>query len=399
MDALQGNFRVNENLELIGWVRDPARPHDSIEIHVLVNNQRVTTTVADRPRPDMADRFDFTRIGIHLDLAAFDDVAPGAVVRVVEASTGRLVPPAVYTVGSLLTSARAPAFDIGNADSPLTIAQTRHGVFILNRLDQSIDCELLHYGEYAEGEVRLLAELMPRDGIVVDVGANIGGLSIPLARKLGTGGRLFAFEPQSNVYHRLCGNVALNGITNVTCVNAAVGVEEGTATIPRVDYSRSHQSGAIRLARSGGGDRVPLIKLDTFDFGAGKVGLIKIDVEGLEDQVILGALELIARDRPAVYFECCSKGNFQQIHKPLSAAGYDFYWHPAPLYNPDNYAKCERDHFNGAGINSNILAMSGPLGLDERHGLAKMLDADEFWPSQRFRPEWREKIESWSCRP
>ncbi len=77
MDALQGNFRVNENLELIGWVRDPARPHDSVEIDVLVNNQRVTTTVADRPRPDMADRFDFTRIGIHLDLAAFGDVAPG----------------------------------------------------------------------------------------------------------------------------------------------------------------------------------------------------------------------------------------------------------------------------------------------------------------------------------
>lgn len=399
MDALQGNFRVNENLELIGWVRDPARPHDSVEIDVLVNNQRVTTTVADRPRPDMADRFDFTRIGIHLDLAAFGDVAPGAAVGIVETATHRQVPPGVYIVRTLPTSARAPAFDIGNSDSPLTIAQTRHGVFILNRLDQSIDCELLAYGEYAEGEVRLLAELLPRDGVVVDVGANIGGLSIPLARKLGMGGRLFAFEPQSNVFHRLCGNVALNGITNVTCVNAAVGAEEGTATIPRVDYSRFHQSGAIRLGKSGDGDRVPLIKLDTFDFGPGKIGLVKIDVEGLEDQVILGALERIARDQPAVYFECCSRGNFRRIYEPLSALGYDFYWHPAPLYNPNNYAKCARDHFNGAGINSNILAMSGPFELDEKHGLAKMLDTDEFWPSQRFKPEWREKIKSWSCRP
>lgn len=333
-----------------------------------------------------------------MDLAECAELKLGSSIVVTEVDTERPIPPGKVRVVSEPSVSRAPALELGNENSPLLIEQTRHGVFILNRHDMSIDQEMLRYGEYAESEVKLMIDLTAKDATLLDIGANIGALTLPLARHLSSG-TVFAFEPQRYVYYRLCGNMALNGITNVICVNAAVGAETGTVMMPRIDYSRYHFSAGVRVRQTGDGDEVPLVQLEKYHLGAGKVGFIKIDVEGFEASVIAGGIGLIERDRPAIYFECRSREKFRDIHKRLSRLGYRFYWHPAPLFDSANFAANAVDHFHGAGVNSNILALAGGGEPGKNHGLVMMQDEFEFWPAHRFAASWRDKISEWSRTP
>ena len=66
------------------------------------------------------------------------------------------------------------------------------------------------------------AALIEPGDVVVDVGADIGALTVPLARAVGPAGRVLAFEPQPTVFQNLCANLALNDLLHVQAFNAAL---------------------------------------------------------------------------------------------------------------------------------------------------------------------------------
>jgi len=167
----------------------------------------------------------------------------------------------------------------------LTIATTLHGAMILNSRDMGVDLEILAYGEYAVSEVSVIRSLAPRDRTMLDIGANIGALTLEMAAHASPGTLIHAFEPQLDVFLRLCGNLALNGIGNVVPVNAAVSDRTGTVVVPHVDYRKPHASGAVRVRASGAGRTVPCHRLDDLAFEGDPVGFIKVDVEGHEPEV------------------------------------------------------------------------------------------------------------------
>lgn len=123
---------------------------------------------------------------------------------------------------------------------------------------------------------------------VVDVGANIGEVSIVTSQRVGAAGQVFAFEPQPRIYRYLLGNLSLNGCGNVIVRNLALGSAPGRVRMSddkQDDMNRVTQSGAIEVTCS---------TLDA-EVAAPSIALLKIDVEGSELSVLQGARGVLAR--------------------------------------------------------------------------------------------------------
>ncbi|MBV9849654.1 MAG: FkbM family methyltransferase [Armatimonadetes bacterium] len=144
-------------------------------------------------------------------------------------------------------------------------------------------------------------------GNYLDLGANFGVVAATMARHLAGRAEVVAVEPIPETARRAAATFALNRLTNVRLVQAAIGDQDseitfnaspGNSAIASVHRHQFQQLGTWQQTR------VPCRTLDTLCSGmAGRIGLIKIDVEGHELQVIRGASALLARDRPSVLFE------------------------------------------------------------------------------------------------
>jgi FkbM family methyltransferase len=150
-----------------------------------------------------------------------------------------------------------------------------------------------------------------------------------------------AFEPQRVLFHMLAGNLALNSVDNVHCYHLAVGSAPGTARLPRLDYRRPASFGSVELnreqqsdsyqqAQDGLFDGVPMTSVDALELP--RVDLIKIDVEGMEQEVLGGAMATIRAQRPLLYVEYL-KSDKQAMWRILHEEGY-------LLYDADNNFVC-----------------------------------------------------------
>ena len=208
---------------------------------------------------------------------------------------------------------------------------------LYNRNDVFIGKSIEMYGEFSEGEVELFAQFCAAGGVVIEVGANIGAHTLPLAKLVGAAGRVYAFEPQRVVYQTLCANVAINSLTNVECFHCAVGAQPGHVLIPEIDYSQPANFGGLSVNQFEQGSKVPLVSLDGF-IDPPHVHLLKVDVEGMEQEVLQGAKGLIERFRPVLYVENDRKDRSRELIELIRSMGYKLYWHTPPLFSPDNFA-------------------------------------------------------------
>src|SRR3990172_11998176 len=119
------------------------------------------------------------------------------------------------------------------------LVESRYGPIIYPDKDVYIGRSLEQYGEYSYHEIEFLKSLVNAGDVVIDVGANIGALTIPLAQKVGPSGYLVAFEPQQYIYYILCGNVAVNNILNTHVFQRVVSnVNDQMRTIPVFDFEK-----------------------------------------------------------------------------------------------------------------------------------------------------------------
>jgi FkbM family methyltransferase len=139
-----------------------------------------------------------------------------------------------------------------------------------------------------------------RGDVVLDIGANLGLLSLRLAAAVGRTGKVHAFEPQPRLQRYLAQTFAANPDLPVELHGVALGNVEGELemAVPR------HNAGAATISgRNRPGDErfmVPVRRLDSMarDLGLDRVDFVKIDVEGFEAEVLAGGLEFLARTRP-----------------------------------------------------------------------------------------------------
>ena len=187
-------------------------------------------------------------------------------------------------------------------------------------------------GEYEPPLIRFL-ETHNTDGwTCFDVGANVGAVALALAMYVGNSGKVFAFEPGPPNIVRLRNNFRLNPslLDRTEIIEYGVGDIAGESWWAEEDGNPGNA-----LLSDQGTHKIPVTTLDSFiaKRGIGRVDFVKIDVEGMELQVMRGAAETLRRFRPAVYFETLprylhsSKGaTFGEIQNFLvGGLGYGLY--------------------------------------------------------------------------
>lgn len=147
--------------------------------------------------------------------------------------------------------------------------------------------------------------LLDRGEWAVDVGANIGQMSSVMAAAVGPAGRVLAYEPHPQVFAELACNARLwedcPGAGCVRPIQRAVSSFTGTARLAEGE-AFEHNRGTAALVPGGaapGGvaHEVEVVRLDDVVGGAPAIGVMKIDVEGHELEVLRGAARLLARRR------------------------------------------------------------------------------------------------------
>lgn len=216
------------------------------------------------------------------------------------------------------------------------LKKSRHGWLCYLPNDSYVGRSVENYGEYGEEEVRTLTNLLRPGDVAVDVGANIGALTLPMANAVGDAGRVFAFEPQRPVFQMLCAGLALNGVANVVAEPCALGDRQSYTRLPEIDYGSEHNFGGVSLGNRQGGEFVRVMTLD--DYEITRLRLLKVDAEGMEADVIVGAKRTISWLKPALYVENDRPEKSEELVGLIRSLGYDLWWHTPALYNPDNYA-------------------------------------------------------------
>ena len=231
-----------------------------------------------------------------------------------------------------------------NDNGVITLIQGRYGYVILNKNDEFLTRAFMHYGECNELELSFLRQIINKGDMIFDIGANIGNHSMFFSQQVGSSGKVFSFEPQPQLFYMLCGNLALNNLTNVIPFNKGVGKEDGYLWLPDIDYSSEYNFGGISLQTKQGGLQVPITVLDHF-INIDRVDLIKIDVEGMEHEVLSGAKELIFKFKPYLFVENDRIEKSEDLINLIRSFGYKLYWVVTPLFNHNNFAKNTKNIF------------------------------------------------------
>lgn len=237
------------------------------------------------------------------------------------------------------------------------LVRGRHGLFLSNPKDIYIGRAVIEYGEFSELEAQLLLKLIPTGGVVIEAGANMGALTVPLAKKAGPRGLVYAFEPQPLIFQQLCANLALNDLVNVSAINAGCGSEPGSIGITCLNPAREVNFGGVALDRvtvENSAFRVRIERLDDV-VDPQRLDLIKADVEGMELVVLQGADSLISRFRPALYVENHEDGS-EELITHVTNLGYECWWHLPPLFNPRNHAGKAENVYKGI-VSFNMLCI------------------------------------------
>jgi FkbM family methyltransferase len=247
------------------------------------------------------------------------------------------------------------------APADTKIVATRHGPMMGLAGDLYITRALEVYGEYCPGEWRMLAQLVKPGMTVVEMGANIGTHSVPLAHQCFPG-PLYLFEPQQRVFQLLCANLAANSVRNAIAYPEACSEAEGFVLVPRLDYGANLNFGGVSVQADGegaSGQRVRATPLDSLNLPACHV--IKIDVEGFEALALRGAAATIRRFRPVLYVENDRKDRQNELITLIAEMGYKLYWHRPRLFEPGNFNGYPDDIF-GRVISRNMLCIPAERG-------------------------------------
>jgi FkbM family methyltransferase len=123
---------------------------------------------------------------------------------------------------------------------------------------------------------------------MIDVGANIGTLTLASATAVGKNGKVFSFEPHPKIYQFLLKNIELNKIKNIQSYNIAVSNKNET-----VFFSDMISDDQNKVLQNNCGIKIEAKTLDYFEFYKNRISLLKIDVEGYELLVLQGGEKTI----------------------------------------------------------------------------------------------------------
>jgi FkbM family methyltransferase len=197
---------------------------------------------------------------------------------------------------------------VGKTDK--VIAKRRGIVWELD-LAEGIDLSIFLFGAYEWHTINQYKTLLKPGSFVVDVGANIGSHTLPLAKMVGDEGKVIAFEPTDFAFCKLMRNVTLN-----PSLAGRIELQQAMITATRDDPLKTdiYSSWPLTKADDLHGQHLGRLKTTagavalTLDdalanHDLGKLDLIKIDVDGNEHDVLSGATKTLEKFKPAIVME------------------------------------------------------------------------------------------------
>lgn len=234
------------------------------------------------------------------------------------------------------------------SDSLIEILETRYGNMFVFKNDKVIGRSLRIYGEWAEHEISILSSLVRPNTTILDIGANIGTHTLAFA-KIDPTVDLVAIEAQPLVFCVLQMNCLVNGLSNAACHNILLSHCHNFVRISKDNIDWQNLGGTSfteiinqidsvlnRNQISNDSWLVPVTTLDSFKIEK-PISLIKIDVEGMELDVIRGGLNLINKYRPYLFAEQLNIRNLNKIKIILEKSNYSLYWLETHPFNSNNY--------------------------------------------------------------
>lgn len=228
----------------------------------------------------------------------------------------------------------------------LAQVETPWGAITYLPRDMYIGKGLTKYHEFSWYEAALFKELVKPECSVIEVGANIGCHTIALAQM--TESDVHAWEPGPELCSLLRTNTA--PFPRVRVIEAAAGAARGRMLLPHLDFNAHQNFGAFPLNEITDPEaRLPTASVAPIDdfHPAAPVGFMKIDVEGMEVDVLVGARGVITRHHPRLYVENDRKDKSSRLIALLESMDYRLFWHLPPLFRPDNHAGDREDIFPG----------------------------------------------------
>lgn len=204
-------------------------------------------------------------------------------------------------------------------------------IYLINYENKDIKFYLPYHNDHVERsiimsnnfyEIQMLEDIKKRIGlnkVIVDVGANIGNHTVFFAN-ICEANKVYSFEPQKNIYDILLKNVQINMFNkNVNLFNMGVGREISKGSVKIID---NKNFGMSKLEKSKEGN----IYIDTLDNmlfeKEKKIDMIKIDVEGMEMDVLMGAEKILKEYKPILYIEAATDDYFNEISNYLKKFNY-----------------------------------------------------------------------------
>ena len=195
-------------------------------------------------------------------------------------------------------------------------------------LDGDFVCDCIKaHGAWAPTEQRLFRQVLRPGDSVIEVGAHVGAHAVPMSKLIGDG-TWYCFEPQQEVFKVLCANLALNGCSNV------VPYPYGLALHSRHFFYTPPQtpnSGGFQILRDTRYPGRTLLKTRPLSYfaeleGVQRLRLVKIDVEGMEEEVLAMLAPLVLKHRPIILVEYMET-TFVAVVRLLGGMGYDAYYY------------------------------------------------------------------------
>ncbi len=216
-----------------------------------------------------------------------------------------------------------------------TVVPYDQGLININTVN-SHEYKLLFFHSYEKEISGIIKRIVKPGDVCIDIGANIGGLTLIMAHIVGSHGKVIAVEPHPLIAQRLKANLELNRLNNCCIIQAAISDKEGKATLYTPPDNAFNQ-GLSSLSPSKLTpnqiiiDTIRGIRL-TEDIDNGTCTFVKIDVEG-HDLIVLKELkEIITNHRPHIIIEYSrdrwekNGGTFEQVMEFLSDFNYSVYY-------------------------------------------------------------------------
>ncbi|NVM04160.1 MAG: FkbM family methyltransferase [Candidatus Helarchaeota archaeon] len=197
-------------------------------------------------------------------------------------------------------------------------------------LNQLIDSSIYYSGCFEIETTNAIKKILKPGMIALDIGANIGCHTLPMAKIVGSKGKVIAFEPMKWPFKKLKRNIELNNFNNIIIENIALSDKR---EVKEILFRSSWTLDNTKIEEANEPHKVQLETLDEYikKHDIERVDFIKLDVDGYEYKILRGASGTLKKFKPTIIMELGIitlenfGDNIEDLITFLSNLGYYFY--------------------------------------------------------------------------